>query len=646
VRLPATRLIPSRSGLAGYALAFATVAAAAAVRLALGQYFGSNYPFLTFFPAVLLTATLAGLWPGVVATAMTVGLVWLWIAPPHWHLLPLAPADGVRLLVFCALGVATSVAAHIYRTARQNAAQYEKALALRDSEEQLRVFFDSPAVGAVEVTLGGRFSRMNDRFCQIAGHSREELLAMSPLNLSPPEDRELDGERLHQFLDGAVPLLDLERRYVRKDGSIAWVHETSGTIRDSSGRAMRTAGIVEDITERKRVEHALKESEERFRVAFQTSPDAIVITRLEDGVCIAVNEGFSRITGWSDSEVLGRSALELHLWDDLADRARLLDGLKRDGFVQNLEARFRLKDGSGVPTLTSARLLALHGQQLILSITREVSAWKRAEEERDRLKSGLYEAAKIDAIGQLAGGIAHDFNNLLTVILSGAGALKLAVGEGSPPDLEIVEDIRAAGVRARDLTRQLLAFARRQVIARVPLDLNALVRGGEKLLQRVLGDGVLLVVVTDPALAMVRCDPGQIEQVLVNLAVNARDAMPGGGRLTIETANSEVDEVLTASHPFMSPGPHVRITVRDSGHGMTADVKAHAFEPFFTTKPVGRGTGLGLATVYGIVKQNEGYILLESAPGLGASFAMYFPRFVENVADVEAAAGARCAGST
>jgi signal transduction histidine kinase len=154
------------------------------------------------------------------------------------------------------------------------------------------------------------------------------------------------------------------------------------------------------------------------------------------------------------------------------------------------------------------------------------------------------------------------------------------------------------------------------------------------------------VVVTDPALGMVRCDPGQIEQILVNLAMNARDAMPGGGRLTIETANSEVDEVLTASHPLMSPGPHVRITVRDTGQGMTADVKARAFEPFFTTKPVGRGTGLGLATVYGIMKQNEGYILLESAPGQGASFAMYFPRFFENAADVEAAAGARCDGCT
>ncbi len=627
--LPTTGLLLSERPLARYALAFTAVAAAALVRLALARYIGSNYPFLTFFPAVLFTATLAGFWPGVFATFMAVVLAWFWIIPQPWHVPPDTTPDAVRLMVFTLLGVATSVVARFYQRARQKAAQYEKALALRDSEEQFRAFFDSPAVGVVEVSLDGRFFRMNDRFCQIAGYDREELLTMSPVDMSPPEDRQREGDRLTRFLQGDGPLLDVERRYLRKDGSSAWVHETSGIIRDSVGRPVRSAGIVEDITERKGAEEALCESEERFRVAFQTSPDSITISRLDDSVFVAVNEGFSRITGWGEAEVLGRPSPELQLWDDPADPARLVAGLKKDGYVQNLEVRFRMKDGRVVPALTSAQLITLRGQQYILSIARDISDWKRAEEERDRLRSGLHQAAKIEAIGQLAGGIAHDFNNLLTVILSGAGALRRDIGEGSPPDLEVVEEIGAAGARARDLTRQLLAFARRQVIAPVPLDLSTLVRSCEKLLRRVLGEDVQLVVPPHPALWPVRCDPGQIEQVIMNLAVNARDAMPSGGKLTIETANIEVDLSLISSHPFMSPGPYVRISVRDSGQGMSPEVQAHVFEPFFTTKPVGQGTGLGLATVYGIVKQSEGYILVESEPGQGTNFALYFPRIAE-----------------
>jgi signal transduction histidine kinase/ActR/RegA family two-component response regulator len=283
----------------------------------------------------------------------------------------------------------------------------------------------------------------------------------------------------------------------------------------------------------------------------------------------------------------------------------------------------------------SARLMSLRGEQYILSITRDISDWKRAEEERDRLKSGFHQAAKMEAIGQLAGGVAHDFNNLLTVILSGAEALKHDLGKGSPPDLEIVEEIGAAGVRARDLTRQLLAFARRQVIAPVPLDLNALMRCSEKLLRRVLGEDVELVTALQPDVWTVRCDPGQMEQVVLNLAVNARGAMPRGGKLTLETANVEIDESLTASRPWMRPGPHVKLSIRDSGQGMSPEVKAHLFEPFFTTKPVGLGTGLGLATVYGIVKQNEGYILVDSEPGQGTTFALYFPRIFDAAVPVE-----------
>ncbi|HTP27930.1 MAG TPA: response regulator, partial [Anaeromyxobacteraceae bacterium] len=225
-----------------------------------------------------------------------------------------------------------------------------------------------------------------------------------------------------------------------------------------------------------------------------------------------------------------------------------------------------------------------------------------------------------------AGGVAHDFNNLLTVILAGAEALKCDLESGTPPDLEVIDEISSAGGRARDLTRQLLAFARRQVIAPVSLDLNALVRGSEKLLRRVLGEDVELVTTLQPDLWPVRCDPGQLEQVILNLAVNARDAMPSGGNLSIETTNVDADATHGALFPGMRPGPYVRLAVRDSGIGMSLEVKDRLFEPFFTTKPVGKGTGLGLATVYGIVDQSGGFIRVESEPGCGASFEILVPR--------------------
>jgi two-component system cell cycle sensor histidine kinase/response regulator CckA len=212
-----------------------------------------------------------------------------------------------------------------------------------------------------------------------------------------------------------------------------------------------------------------------------------------------------------------------------------------------------------------------------------------------------------------------------------------------PADPEIVAEIGAAGARARDLTRQLLAFARRQVIAPVPLDLNTLIRGSEKLLRRVLGEDIELVATLQPALWHIRCDPGQIEQVILNLAVNARDAMPNGGKITIETSNQEVTGLHRALYPGIAPGPHVRLAIQDSGIGMTADVKARLFEPFFTTKPVGKGTGLGLAMIHGIVTQSGGFIRVESEPTYGTSFEVLFPRVSEEASTTAEPAPAEAA---
>jgi signal transduction histidine kinase len=259
----------------------------------------------------------------------------------------------------------------------------------------------------------------------------------------------------------------------------------------------------------------------------------------------------------------------------------------------------------------------------------EIAEREQAQRERARVEQQLLQAQKMESVGMLAGGVAHDFNNLLTVILSGAEALRDQLRAGAPAAPELVDEVADAGGRARDLTRQLLAFARRQVIAPVPLDLNALVTDCERLLRRVIGEDVELAVTLEPGLWPVRCDPAQLQQVILNLAVNARDAMPRGGRLAVATANVDVSPAEAAELPEMRPGPHVRLSLRDSGMGMTPEVQAHAFEPFYTTKPVGKGTGLGLATVYGIMSQSGGHVRLRSAPGEGTTFDLLFPRLTD-----------------
>jgi len=389
--------------------------------------------------------------------------------------------------------------------------------------------------------------------------------------------------------------------------------------------AKRNLELTGEVQERRRAEEALRESEEKFRTAFTTSPDSININRLADGVYLAVNEGFTRLTGWTEADVLGRSSLELNIWDDPSDRARLVAALQA-GPVENLEARFRFKDGTFCDGLMSARIVRLRGETCILSVTRDVTALKRAQADRDRLAAQLGQAQKMEAVGRLAGGVAHDFNNLLTVILSCAEVLKRDIEGGGLPLVEDVEEILGSGERARDLTRQLLAFARKQVIAPVVLDLNAVVTRNERLLRRVLGEDVDLVVEVAPDLWPVRCDPGQMDQVLLNLAVNARDAMPDGGTLTVETRNVARPAGEASSVPQEPAGEWVQLCVRDTGTGMSPDVMTHIFEPFYTTKEQGHGTGLGLATVHGIVTQSSGHVHVRSEKGRGSIFEICLPR--------------------
>ncbi len=384
--------------------------------------------------------------------------------------------------------------------------------------------------------------------------------------------------------------------------------------------------ILRRRAEQGATERALREREQTFRDIFLTSPDSMTVTRLEDGTYAAVNDGFFRLFGWSEPEIVGRSALDLGIWDSPADRAAMIERLRVDGVVENFETRFRTRDGRAFPALVSARVISFGEAPRLLAIARDVSALRRAEAERERLDRELHQAQKLESVGRLAGGVAHDFNNLLTVVLSAAEVLAEDAAAGLPASEADVAAIRGAGERARDLTRQLLAVARRQVVAPVVADLRPVLAEAEGLLRRVIGEDVELALEAPAALWPVLCDPGQIDQILLNLAANARDAMPGGGRLAVTARNVELDAGGARGRPEARAGAWVELAVSDTGTGMSAEVRRHLFEPFFTTKPRGAGTGLGLATVYGLVRQMGGSISVESEEGSGSRFEILLPR--------------------
>jgi two-component system cell cycle sensor histidine kinase/response regulator CckA len=358
-------------------------------------------------------------------------------------------------------------------------------------------------------------------------------------------------------------------------------------------------------------------SEERFRRLFDSNSIGITISNLS-GDLLETNDAYLDMLGFTREEFLAGKVhgAELTAAEHVGGDQKAIEALQRTGVAPPWEKEFLRKDGSHVPVLIGVAMLEASDATCIAYIV-DLS-------ERRRLERQFQQAQKMEAVGQLAGGVAHDFNNLLTVIL---GYTDLLAAKLEPGSLEVqdLDEIRAAGERAATLTRQLLAFSRQQVLERKVLDVNDLTLHTETMLRRLIGEDIEVVTVLDPALRRVFADSGQLEQVMMNLAVNARDAMPRGGKLTIETANVELDEAYARLHESAKPGSYVMIAVSDTGVGMTTDTLAHLFEPFFTTKERGKGTGLGLATVYGIVKQSGGYIWVYSEVGKGTTFKTYLP---------------------
>jgi two-component system cell cycle sensor histidine kinase/response regulator CckA len=462
----------------------------------------------------------------------------------------------------------------------------------------------------------GRFLRWNQEFERVSGYSADEFARLHPLDFFREDDRALIEQRIGEvFVKGWS---SAEAELVAKDGTRTPYHFVGRKVTVEERPCL--VGMGYDITERKRAEQALSENEARYRTLTEATFDGILVA--ENGVIREANDGFAAMHGYTVAEVLGRNAM-----DFIAEGSRefIAQQIRTEA-----EGRFEIvglrKDGRTIQLEAVVKTRPYRGSRTALVALRDVTEQKRLEEQ-------FRHAQKMEAVGRLAGGVAHDFNNVLTAI-TGYGDLLLDELPQDSPLRQDVDEIRKAATRASSLTRQLLAFSRKQILVPQVLDVNALVADLDKLLRRLLGEDVDLVTKLDPALVAVRADPGQLEQVIVNLAVNARDAMPEGGKLTIESKNAELDEAYAVDHTPVKPGRYVLLAVSDTGTGIPAEIQSRIFEPFFTTKEMGKGTGLGLSTVYGIVKQSEGYIWVYSELGHGTTFKVYLPRVSDPVQQV------------
>jgi len=496
--------------------------------------------------------------------------------------------------------------------------------ALRQSEERYRLLAEniSDVIGLYDLGMNAVY--VSPSVQQLRGYTPDEVMARPVTDQLAPGSRDLAMRVFREEMEmerggrgDPARSRTLEFEVLCKDGTTAWTESKLTAVRDSSGSLTGFIMVSRDITERKRVEETLRDTSQTLRTLIDASVLAIVVLDREGRVTLW-NKAATRLFGWSAQEVLGQPLPTIP--ED--KRAEFEEARSRSQAGEDVvyETQRRRRDGSLVDVLrSSAAIFDAQGELagsmgIFVDIT-----------ERKQLEEQLRQAVKMEGIGRLAGGIAHDFNNLLTVIGGRSYILlsQLPAGHAMRRDLLLIQQ---TGDRAAALTRQLLAFSRKQTLTPAVIDLNETVSGMRTLLERVLGEDVELIMDLDPSLGHVTADPGQLEQVIINMAVNARDAMPEGGQLTLETRHVDVDPIYARQRVEMAPGPYEVVSISDTGVGMDAATVARVFEPFFTTKAVGKGTGLGLATAYGIIKQSGGHVTVSSEPGRGTTFRIYLPR--------------------
>jgi len=501
--------------------------------------------------------------------------------------------------------------------------------ALRESEKRFRDIAEISADWIWEVDSEGRFTFASENVRNLLGFTAEEIIGKTPFDFMPPEEAARVRAEFEAIVARLEPFRDLENRNLCRDGLVRHVLTCGVPILDEQGIFRGYRGLDRDVTARREAEAQLS----KLSAAVEQTPAVVVITDPSARIEYA-NPAFTRITGYTLEEALGKNPSLLKSGETPAEVYKdlwqtITAGREWRGVLHN-----RRKDGT------------LFWERVVISAVRDAAgkttsyvAVKEDITEQKGLEDQLHQAQKMESIGRLAGGVAHDFNNMLMVI-SGYADLTLMQTESDDPRYQGLQEIKKAARRSANLTRQLLAFARKQPVAPVVLDMNETIEGMLKMLRRLIGEDIELAWLPGSGLWKVRIDPSQVDQLLANLAVNARDAIAGVGKVTIKTENVILDASCCALNQGCTLGDHVLLMVSDTGLGMSQEVVEHIFEPFFTTKEEGKGTGLGLATVYGIVKQNLGFISVESEPGRGTTFRLHLPRFVE-----EAKAGSLAAES-
>jgi two-component system cell cycle sensor histidine kinase/response regulator CckA len=491
----------------------------------------------------------------------------------------------------------------VERAQRERQEHEERFLQLADNIDELFFVMDARHKKTLYI---------NPAYEQIWGRSCQSLYddPQSFVDAVPADDRVRLLEYMGRIERGEQPG-KVEYRVVQPNGNVRWLLAHAVPIRNAQGEVYRIAGVALDITESRGAQLALSESAERYRKLTDATFDAVVVS--QDGILKEMNAGYIEMFGYNVEELLGRPITDL-----VAEKSREeVERRYRENIDGTYEVLGRRKDGKHLFLEVTARTHDIGGRPARITALRDMT-------EKRTLENQFRQAQKMEAVGRLAGGIAHDFNNLLTVIMSYTDMLSEGFAPKDPRGDDLNE-IRKAAITASSLTRQLLAFSRQQVIEPRVVNLNDVVSSSQKMLQRLIGEDVELATTLTDEVVTVLIDPGQLEQVIMNLAVNARDAMPKGGKLTIETADPIMDAEYAKDHWPSQAGHFAMLAVTDTGSGMDEVTRAQIFEPFFTTKEIGKGTGLGLSTVYAIVKQSNGFIWVYSEPGFGTTFKIYLP---------------------
>jgi two-component system cell cycle sensor histidine kinase/response regulator CckA len=510
---------------------------------------------------------------------------------------------------------------HLTVSAEERGILSKKEKLLKESMTQQ--YLDVVDVMVLILNKNEQVQLINKKGCDILGHPEKEIIGQNWFdNFIPEEDRESVRDAFHKMLAGDYNSdQHSENPVITKTGEQRIISWKNVLLRDKKNNITSTLSSGQDITSWKLAEAELRASEEKYRSFFEEDLTGDYISTPE-GKLLICNPAFLRIFGFMSVEEAQKTPL-VRFYRRTEERVEFLNQLRKEKKLENVELELRRVDGK--PVYVSQNVSGFFDKEgnliQIKGYLYDITSHKKMEEQ-------FWQAQKMEAVGRLAGGVAHDFNNMLSVISGYTELLTRKLPEDSPLRRDI-KMIKQASEKAESLTQHLLAFSRRQIMRPINLNLNELINELRMMLERMIGEDIELIIKAGKSIGNVKADPGQIEQALMNMAVNARDAMPGGGTLIIETANIDLNEGIVHRKVTMQPGSYVLLTVSDTGVGMDQETQANIFEPFFTTKEKGKGTGLGLSTVYGVVKQSGGYIWVYSEPGQGTTFKIYLPRVAE-----------------